>query len=238
MMNHARSRAGFTLIELAVALFIVALMLGGLLGPMAARIEQSDRSETRAKLVEIKEALYGFAMANGRLPCPNSVAPFDGLEDPCAGGFSIGRLPFATLGVDGVDAWAQPFTYGVETSFADNVDGAPVAPPVPPAAPTACTATPAPGISFELCSNASGQVMDGVAGMFLVIDTPAVVVSHGANWGDVPAPGSDEGENRFADSVFVDAGYRRNPNNPFDDMLMWLSPAVLKNRMVQAGLLP
>ena len=235
MMNRARRRAGFTLIELAVALFIVALMLGGLLGPMAARIEQSDRSATDAKLVEIKEALYGFAVANGRLPCPNSVAPFDGMEDPCAGGFSIGRLPYAMLGVDGVDAWAQPYTYGVETSFADNIDGAAAA---PGGVAPSCTATPAPGISFELCSNASGQVMDGVGGMFLVIDAPAIVVSHGTNWGDVPPPGSDEGENRNADNVLVDAGYRRNPNNPFDDMLMWLSPAVLKNRMVQAGLLP
>lgn len=252
-----RAAAGFTLIELAVALFIVALMLGGLLGPLAVRIEQNDRSETRRALEEIKEALYGFAITNGRLPCPYAHDPTDAIDasDPeagfedrtggtCdaggAGGFALGTLPWANLGVGRSDAWGHPFAYGVMVSFSDDSDGAadeawpPPDPDNPPDPVPPCSQAPAPGVSFELCSVAWGRVEDGAGGVVLD-DTPAIVISYGGNWGQTPAAGSDEEENQDGDNVAVDAGYRRDA---FDDMLIWLSPVVLKSRMVQAGLLP
>ena len=61
---------GFTLIELAMVLFIVSLLIGGLLMPLAAQTEIRGRQETDRALANIREALIGYAVVNGRLPCP------------------------------------------------------------------------------------------------------------------------------------------------------------------------
>ena len=61
---------GFTLIEMAIVLMIVGLLLGGMLVPLSAQMDQRNISDTQKSLSEIKEALIGYAMANGRLPCP------------------------------------------------------------------------------------------------------------------------------------------------------------------------
>lgn len=73
---------GFSLIEMAVVLFIVALLLGGLLPKVSSQIEQKHRSDTRKQLDEIQQALLGFAVINGRLPCPASSTS-NGLESFC-----------------------------------------------------------------------------------------------------------------------------------------------------------
>ena len=70
---------GFTLIELAVVIAIVALLLGALLVPLATQIQGRNVKETRESLAEIKEALMGYAMTQGRLPCPDTDAAPDGL---------------------------------------------------------------------------------------------------------------------------------------------------------------
>ena len=70
-INH-HYKKGFSLIELAVVLFIVGLMLGGLLTPLATKVEYENINETSIALNEIKESLLGFAIANGYLPCPDT----------------------------------------------------------------------------------------------------------------------------------------------------------------------
>lgn len=70
-MNRPSFRtAGFTLIELAMVLFIVSLLIGGLMLPISAQNEIRGRQETERALANIREALIGFAVVNGRLPCP------------------------------------------------------------------------------------------------------------------------------------------------------------------------
>ena len=69
--RQARSKqAGFTLIELAVVIVVIALLLGSILVPLTSQVEQRKVLETQKTLDEIKEALIGFAMINGRLPRP------------------------------------------------------------------------------------------------------------------------------------------------------------------------
>ena len=84
------STFGFTLIEIAITLVIVALLLGGFIGSMSIRIEQQERQKTQVMMDETKEALYGFAAGNGRLPCPDTNG--DGREDP-----TIVAVPSATI---------------------------------------------------------------------------------------------------------------------------------------------
>ena len=91
-----KKNKGFTLIELAVVLFIVSLLLGGLLAPLSAQIQARRISDTNKSLHEIKEHLLGFAIIhNARLPCPaTETDPFNinyGLEN-CS--VTEGFLPY------------------------------------------------------------------------------------------------------------------------------------------------
>ena len=98
---------GFTLVELAVVIVIVALLLGALLVPLATQLQQQKNRETRETLEEIREALLGYAMAQGRLPCPDRDAAPDGLENaPCGASNQTaeGFLPYDDLGVSATDA--------------------------------------------------------------------------------------------------------------------------------------
>lgn len=69
-MTPIRRSRGFSLIELALGLVIVATMLSALLVPLATQIDQRRTAETQRLLEEARDALVGFAVANGRFPCP------------------------------------------------------------------------------------------------------------------------------------------------------------------------
>lgn len=137
--------AGFTLIELAVALTIVALVIGGLAVPMSKRLAEQQYTDTQINIDKAVEALVGFAVLNKRLPCPDIATLVadnrDGLEDAIAGGCgtgvdtgtinyanssdasgaSWGDLPWQTLGLaapNNSDAWSNRLRYAVVTNFA------------------------------------------------------------------------------------------------------------------------
>ncbi len=247
-------QSGFTLIEIAVVLAVVALLLGGLLVPMTAQIELQQTSETQNALDEISEALIGYAIINGRLPCPadgtipagktNAAgvaagqeyrSPVAGSPYDCAnvvGNVAVGVLPWVTLGVKETDAWARRYTYEVTATWADSKDGT---------GSSGCSV--ANGVSFQLCSNANLNILSTVGGTSIASNVPAVVVSHGKNGFGAYTPSgarlstsrdADEAENSNGDANFVS-----KPITPaFDDIEIWVSPSILMNLMVQAGRLP
>lgn len=220
-----RKEAGFSLIEVAIVLVILGLIMGGMLMPLSAQVEKSRRSATTRQLEGQLEALLGFAITNGRLPCPDINA--DGFEDPPggAGGCTAlsGEMPAFTLGVGRLDAWGRPFTYRVTNSFADDVDG------------TGC-GTATAGISLELCSSGDIQIRDASGGAPVALGMPLVIVSHSNNWASSLSP--DELENSDGDIIFVDRIYSGVAGAEYDDLVVWLTPNILKNRMVTAGRLP
>jgi prepilin-type N-terminal cleavage/methylation domain-containing protein len=118
---------GFTLTELAIALVIIAFLLGGVVVTLQSQIEARNQAETRRTLDLAAEALVGFAIQRGRLPCPATVGSL-GREDIVTvgmpGGISSeewgncavpdGFLPAADLGVTptdnqgfAIDAWGS-----------------------------------------------------------------------------------------------------------------------------------
>ncbi len=220
---------GFTLLELAISLLIVGLLFAGILGPLSTRVEQKERQTTQALLDEIKESLYGFAMVNGRLPCPDTGT--DGVEDPvngvggCSAATGTGALPYATLGVSKEDSWGSGFTYSMTKLFGDDTDGT-----------GACVipVTPTLGVSFELCADGD-IIIEDEAGNTIVDKIPALVFSGGK---EKYTGSSLETENSNGDIKFVYTDYRQEPTKEFDDLMIWISPNILKNRMVQAGRLP
>lgn len=61
---------GFNLIEIAVVLVVLGFLIGNLLNPLAKKIEQDKIKLTQNYLEEIKQALLGYAVLHGCLPCP------------------------------------------------------------------------------------------------------------------------------------------------------------------------
>lgn len=230
--------AGFTLVETAIVLVIVALLTGGMMLTLGSQQEQSRLRETRRQLAEIKEALIGFAIANGRLPCPASPAA-TGLENPEGGGICTNRtsgfVPGITLGLSPtddkgyvIDAWGNRIRYAVsESTFTTTgkMKEAGIASLNP---------------SLVVCSSSAGSTASKCAsGLDLTTKALAIVYSPATN-GARPPTSADETANLTGDNVFVDhtATADGSPQGYFDDIVAWLSPNILFARMVEANVLP
>ncbi len=228
--RHRSLQVGFTLIELAIVLVILGLVLGGLVVPLATQVQSRKVNETEAIIGEIKESLYGYAIANGRLPCPATIAangmenrrnddagigPIDAQTDGCRGGSYSGLLPWATLGVPEMDAWGNRFRYRVTNEFTRaNGDATAIGfcvspgPVVPGTDPNACT------LELMDAGDLIVETRDPTTKTKRNLSTqvPAAVVSfgrngHGAtnNQGivlpDPPAANLDENQNTNAASI-------------------------------------
>jgi len=239
---HRRQGRGFTLTELAIVLVIVALLIGGMLVPLSVQREIQSAGETQKQLAEIKEALLGFAAANGRLPCP--AAPnTTGVEAPSGGVCSSawdGFLPAISLSLQptdeqgyALDGWNNRIRYAVTIANASAftiVDGI----------KTKWTASPALAPDLRVCNTATGITGVGAnavcgAGATLSDTAAAVIFSTGKNGQAAPA-GADELANGVAsnDRAFVAAV----PSASFDDLVVWISPNILYSRLLAAGRLP
>lgn len=236
-MMKAFKFGGFTLVEMAVVLVILALLLGGLLTPLTAQIDQKNYTEVKRALENAKEALMGYALSNKHLPCPDKTAgadngvndrPNDGVEDFNVAGDCIvqeGNFPWATLSLTERDSWEQRFIYRVTTAFSQR----------------------APLFTFGLATNGNLRVCNeaACAAPRLTDVAVAVIVSKGKNAGNcstAPSPpacaderANDDGNNDFVSHPPTVTG---SANGEFDDVVVWLSSNILINRMVAASQLP
>ncbi len=235
--QHSRCNSGsggFTLVELAIVLVIFALLAGGLVVTLSAQQDIQRLAETRRQMADIREALLGYAVSNGRLPPP--ADPTKATSTAGAGLIDEGRvtgvLPWATLGLPETDPWGRRYTYRVRTEFADLPLGATI--------PT-CTPTPLPALAtFALCSAGNITVSDGLVD--IATNLPAIVVSHGKNGlgaylqDGTPISGAsgEELENANNDTKFI----AHAQTTSFDDEVVWIPLPILMNRMIAAGRLP
>lgn len=222
-----RKMRGFSLIEIAVVLVIMGLVLGGLLLTMGTYQQYQRSQQTQRQLAEARDALIGFAATRGRLPCPADPAGNGQERTPTAAGCTTGvegELPWATLGLPRVDAWGLALRYAVSAEFARS-SGVTYA-GCPPGQPT----TPPTNARFALCSVGTYTASD-LAGQAVGQQLPAVLWSEGPNGNSA---GVGENENRDGDNNFAAS----TPTQDFDDIVEWVPPTVLMNRMLQAGRLP
>lgn len=249
-LKHRKLLGGFTLIELAVSMFIIALLLGAVLVPLATQVEQRQISETQKTLEESKDALTGFAVANSYLPCPDTTG--DGIADPTGPGAcpnAEGFLPWATLNVGQYDAWGNRLRYRISPEFSNT-----------PSSPCTLLDT-----RIGLCKSGNITVNTRDAtktSVTLASNVVAVIISHGRNgYGATAANGTinlappainvDETLNAdppgstflsrtptTSTNACVDGPPVGQPHCEFDDIVVWLSAYALFNRMVAAGKLP
>lgn len=204
---------GFSLVELNVVLVVLGLVFAMFLPLLSSQLEHSHYMQVKRDLLEIKEALLGYAQANGALPCSDGNA--DGIADSCGnsnGSSSEGNVPWATLGIGAKDPWGMPYQYRVNNGFTTTF--------------LLSTVGSGSGI-IKICADANCQRVEAS-------NVPFVVYSKGKNSGGSTL-GSDENENADLDGIFVS----HDPvQNGFDDLVIWASTNVLMNRMVSVGKLP
>jgi prepilin-type N-terminal cleavage/methylation domain-containing protein len=233
MRRSLRFVRGFSLIEMTVVLVVAVLLLGGLLVPLSTQVEQRKLSDTEKSLEEAKEALVGFALANGYLPCP-AISFSNGLENrsgaSCASG-TTGSIPWATLGVNKLDSWGHIIRYSVSPAFTNSS--------------TKFTLSTARTITVQ-SRDATGTPVN----LSNSNDVPAIVVSHGKNGygsfndngvAQAGTAGADENQNATGPSAFWSRVQTENTaaaGGAFDDIVAWISANTLFNRMVAAGKLP
>lgn len=227
---------GFTLVEMAIGMLVIALLLGSILVPLSAQVEQRKINETQKALEEIRESLLGFAIVNGYLPCPDKTSAAnsnDGLEDFTGVNCDVaeGNIPWATLGAPASDSWGNRFRYRVDAAFASH--GAPLFGFGSTSGLEVC--------GIATCANRLTTSGDGPV---------AVILSHGknglgamnasTNLQNALATSADELENTDADIRFVSRTQTSlgTTAGEFDDVVIWLPKNVLFNRMVAAGKLP
>lgn len=256
---------GFTLLEMAVVLAVMATLTVAGLAPLGVQREARQRRATAAALDGAVEALYGYALVHGHLPCPDARDDGDGVEDRdgaerCR--VRDGWLPARDLGVPARDAWQRRLRYQVSARTAAGSGASFVV-----ADDGRCAADDG---DLDLCERGDIEIhtrgddpatsLREAAALFTLADgIPAVVWSGGANGhgarlssGDIaiPAAHRDEAANADGDAVFVARDYTAGmstcadtadsalPLCGYDDLLRWLSPVVLVNRLVVAGRLP
>lgn len=220
-MSTIKTHKGFTLIELAIVLFIIALLLGGLLVPLATQYDMRQRAQALEQLDEIKEALIGFAIIHGRLPCQSSEtdssSPEYGMEDDdCSSPAGQGYLPGKQLGVAELDPWGELWRYRADSEFACPAGLAPCSDGI-----FILSTTIGDDLSVQDSSDPPNDLVSAS-------ERPvAIIFSVGANR-------TPDGANEPFDNTYQGGG----STSDFDDITIWITRPLLFNRMVTAGRLP
>jgi prepilin-type N-terminal cleavage/methylation domain-containing protein len=244
-----RPQRGFTLIEIAVTLFILTLVIGALLMPLATQVEERQVRETERIINEMMEALVGYAISQTtpRLPCPDRTSggdgsanntANDGIEDYIGGGacqVSDGNVPWVTLGVNSTDFWGNRYRYLATPAFTTR------------ATPTLSLSSAG---TLKVCAAAPTSSTCGGTS-YVADNVPAVILSHGRNgFGamngssntQISTTGASTHEIENAGGTYADSVVSKTRSDAtgqeFDDIVVWLSPNVLFNRLVSANKLP
>jgi prepilin-type N-terminal cleavage/methylation domain-containing protein len=231
---------GFSLVEMAIVILILALLMGSLLTPISTQLDQQRIKATEKTLEDIKKALLGFAVIKQRLPCPDTDEPPDGIENtdstvcysnsasylPWANYYnSEGYLPWVTLGVGKQDAWGRPFRYRVAEKL-----------------------NKLSGIDLQQCMSSGLRIKNRQGNYYFTVKeddsrVAAIIFSYGKN--GKPDEGNGAGSSLKSDNLCgsekvtnVTYLYDAYVEGDFDDILVWLSKNTLVHRLGLAGKLP
>jgi prepilin-type N-terminal cleavage/methylation domain-containing protein len=256
---------GFTLIEVAIVLLIVAILLGYTVALFPVQQELKQYRQADTEMDGIVDALIGFAQVNGRLPCPdtdtngrenaldvwdivnNSAAPSpaDTFIDSCTA--YTGLVPMTTLGLQGnadsnnnlLDPWGGLYQYSVsdvDTDLGNVIDLV---------SPNGIRAEGVGQVKPDLkICNGAGAAIDVCPGADITaqdLNTVAegiavVLVSTGKNRNNIVS--AIQTENTDGDKAFVSATRSDASSAEYDDVVKWISTSRLFSKMIEADQLP
>lgn len=238
LINNLKLNLGFSLVEMAIVLVILGLILSSLLLPFSAQIDVSKYSENRKAMSDIKEAIVGFGISYGYLPCP-AISAVNGAEDRdiitggCVGGKRSGFVPWATLGLPKLDTWGHIYEYSVTPAYANSLNK------------IGLTTT----TDITIKTRVNGGALTNLSNANAV---PMIIFTHGKNgilgFGDDgtqilnnSTTNIDEVANATSSNVFISRDFTNQASiagGEYDDVVVWLSPSQYVNRLVLAGQLP
>jgi len=108
--------AGFSLVELAVVLTIVAIVFTGAMSGLGEYRAVAKQLESEQSLKNIKQQLLKFAMINKYLPCPGADGREQRTVNACTS--AVGDVPYLDIGLkrdDTLDAYGNPVRYAINT---------------------------------------------------------------------------------------------------------------------------
>ncbi len=250
-----RSAAGFTLVEMAVVITLMAIFATVGLRLLQATRDSAAWTETKAKQERIKLALVGYLRSNGTLPCPDATlvgtAP-TGLKGtpPCLGALGSGVVPWKDLGLsvsDVQDGWSNFFTYRVANGTPATSSNWTIKVSAGGQTAFSITELTVPLVTFSLKERDAAGVLSATA---LSPNPVVVLVSHGKNGSGAltlggtrlaaPPVGSDERFNADAGTEFIS----RAPTDVaaptiglFDDLVAYMTPQDLLQPLLTEGTL-
>lgn len=238
---NAQLQRGFSLVELSLVLVVIGVLAGSAVIPLTSVIRQSHYRQTDAQLAIIREAMHGYLVSHGKLPCPldNDLINPAKTDATASCQRSLGGVPAAALGIMGersatgavLDSWGNPIQYAV--SLSDNKTMGQVGVP-----DWLTTGEPANvGVEhldagLSLCRVAAANRCSRVD---LIADQIVWVVY---STGESQSATGIQVENQDSDSVFAVTAYSSNVDSPFDDQLVWASRSELVYWLLRANWLP
>jgi type II secretory pathway pseudopilin PulG len=247
-----KTMTGFTILEQAVSLSVIALVLGSIMVPLQTQIENRKVDETRRTVELAQEMLLGYAAANGYFPCPADAASKG--QEPLGANHATGAcpayhgfLPAALLGFKptdaegyAVDAWeskANRLRYAVSDRTVAGVPNVFTRANGMRSVPLASLGA---GSHFYICQSGTGATADDCGSSVTLASNAVVVVwSNGPNAAtggtSVHEAQNPNARGGSADRVFVTRTVSTVPGHEFDDVLTWLPMTALLSRLVLAG---
>lgn len=252
--QEKRSSRGFTLIEIALVLFIIGLVIGAITIPLATRLESARIEDTTRSLDLAQEKLLSYAAKHGYFPCPAS-ATSNGQEPPATTNHTTGAcdpwqgfLPAAALGwtpVDAqgyaLDAWGNRIRYAVSNATIDTVTN-----PFTRVNGLANAGIGPVGAAslFRICGSGSGVTATDCGTAPTLASNAAVVVwSSGPN---AATGGTNVHESQnpnpnsvvLPNNVFVSRGRSSGGTDPdFDDIVRWIPGPIVAGKLQVAGMM-
>ena len=237
---------GFSLVEMAVVVVLMAILLGLGLRMQRATQENAAWSETKLKQERIKLALVSYLRTNGRLPCPDSALPPTGVAPAaCLVNGGRGVIPWQSVGLsigDVQDGWYNFFTYRVANRTPASATNWTIKGGAPAAGPFTLAEFTAPLTSLTLQQRSDTGVLGAAMTPYPVV----VIISHGRNGAGartlrgtavIPTPaGADELANATTTSTsFVMRTPTEDPaatGGAFDDVVAYMTPQDLFGPLV------
>jgi len=213
---------GFSLLEVAIVLFIMALLLGTTLGTLTEYRDVQNIKETKKSLEEIKNALLGYVLVRGFFPCPDTNN--DGIESTGCSAGTEGYLPYASLGGIGEkDSWGNHFRYRVDRRYATYATTISTSNHITNDKLTVCSLAGTDGTRLDADENGKSRIV-------------AIVFSYGKN-GVPDAKNAHNGSANCTNSTSpLGAEYTQDVIMPnFDDILMWISKYTVIHELANAG---
>jgi len=170
---------------------------------------------TLMQLNRVTQAMLGYAVANGRLPCPDTNN--NGFQNGPGCNAVEGGVPWLDLGIANNDAWGRALRYRADDNF---------------------TAATQPGTN-----STSGLLIETLAGAVLSQTNPNAPVAIIFSCGPDGVPNDDNDANGVtnnnsnclnpgtANTTYIKDSMQTN----FDDLVVFIPKALLQSRMTRTG---